>query len=865
MSSYTIVYRSVKGSPLTNSELDNNFQNLDTYKAPADSPSFTTLVNSAGPVTVNAGTGSLVLTNGSGTGATSMILKRVGAATDQKQWEAMQYSDGSFQVRTANDAYSSFQTVLQANRGTGYTVTTLQLMPAGGRTLVGVVTDDGVSALQVSGNANISGQLLLSSSVSSIELGSLTTAGAPYIDFHTSGNNIAYDSRIIGSSGTGSVGNGNLNYYASTHIFNNSGVVPTILVGITTTDAAGGMLQVGGDIHATQGKLTTSRYGNSGALRLRSTAGTFLSPAATPTATQVSTIIGTSYDGATFHDVTAIDSWSEAAVTSTSAPANLRFFTTQTGAVVPTERMRITGSGRTLIGTTSDDGVTMLQVAGPISTTNTATATAGAVLTGTSGYSAGVQLSNNTASVGKKFSIYSNTSGNLSFDDTTAGAVRMTITSAGRHIVGAGSDDGVNTLQVGGTVTASSFSGTALDAGGAQFRAVSTSYGAFIRNDNANVYFMQTASGSPLGTYNAYRPLSWNLSTGVVAIDGTGAGTTFGKRPTFNGQTPYDTGNFNPANYLPLTGGSLSGPVVVAGAITSTSGSMGIQGWGGNTAAGVLYFGPGSNSHYIYYDGSNMNVSTSGNLVINGYQTWHTGNLPSPVSTTGATFTGAVGLQGSLYFYNNANAIFYGQGNTYACFLRADSSGIVGFLNGADSAWNFTVSDGGNTTVRGFQQINGATYINTAYGYLASNGTTGPSSGNNPYSLYCPNGRILAQEIDANSDRRLKYDIETLTVDRALSFVSKARAVTHKWKNNPEGSKRFGFIAQEISKAGFDELIGVAPDEDIVETIDEDGFVSPAGARFTMNYDQAVPLLTVALNNALERIAALEALIAGKA
>jgi hypothetical protein len=66
------------------------------------------------------------------------------------------------------------------------------------------------------------------------------------------------------------------------------------------------------------------------------------------------------------------------------------------------------------------------------------------------------------------------------------------------------------------------------DAGGANFRAIFGNYGAMFRNDGTQFYFLQTASGSPYGSFNSYRPIAWNFSTGAVTIDGTGAGTSFG-------------------------------------------------------------------------------------------------------------------------------------------------------------------------------------------------------------------------------------------------------------------------------------------------------------------------------------------------
>ncbi len=46
---------------------------------------------------------------------------------------------------------------------------------------------------------------------------------------------------------------------------------------------------------------------------------------------------------------------------------------------------------------------------------------------------------------------------------------------------------------------------------------------------------------------------------------------TFNLRPTFNGNIPYDTGNLNIANYLALTGGTLSGQLLFSGAAGSNT------------------------------------------------------------------------------------------------------------------------------------------------------------------------------------------------------------------------------------------------------------------------------------------------------
>lgn len=59
------------------------------------------------------------------------------------------------------------------------------------------------------------GGLTLNNTNANIEIGSTSGANTPFIDFHSSGNAIDYDVRIIASGGTGSPGNGTLDIEAS--------------------------------------------------------------------------------------------------------------------------------------------------------------------------------------------------------------------------------------------------------------------------------------------------------------------------------------------------------------------------------------------------------------------------------------------------------------------------------------------------------------------------------------------------------------------------------------------------------------------------------------------------------------------------
>ena len=164
----------------------------------------------------------------------------------------------------------------------------------------------------------------------------------------------------------------------------------------------------------------------------------------------------------------------------------------------------------------------------------------------------------------------------------------------------------------------------------------------------------------------------------------------------------------------------------------------------------------------------------------------------------------------------------------------------------------------------GGAQINGYLYWTGSYEYISTGGIGSSSVTNGLYGLSTPY-RIVASEFDANSDIRLKCDVENLPLDYAWGFVTTVRAVFHRWKNEAEPGRRVGFIAQDLLKAGFDELVSVIPKEGVPEEVDEDGFVSPEGAQFVVSYDKVAPILTAViadlkrqLDAAIARIEVLE-------
>ena len=104
-------------------------------------------------------------------------------------------------------------------------------------------------------------------------------------------------------------------------------------------------------------------------------------------------------------------------------------------------------------------------------------------------------------------------------------------------------------------------------------------------------------------------------------------------------------------------------------------------------------------------------------------------------------------------------------------------------------------------------------------------------------------GRILCtQSIDVMSDRRTKTNITNLTDEYCSSFVENTNPVSFNWKEG-DLNKSYGYIAQDIIRAGFPDLVNLTKDDSVKEEIDEDGFVNPAGVKFTVSYQHMIPIL----------------------
>ena len=157
---------------------------------------------------------------------------------------------------------------------------------------------------------------------------------------------------------------------------------------------------------------------------------------------------------------------------------------------------------------------------------------------------------------------------------------------------------------------------------------------------------------------------------------------------------------------------------------------------------------------------------------------------------------------------------------------------------------------------------NFTTSFGGSYGYLGASGaSSGVGTGSSPVTGYFQH-RVWASEFNAFSDKRLKDNIIEMNEDDAIDFVKQVVPKHFNWKIDKNKQRCSGYIAQDVLRHGeFSELVSLGPDNDLKEEVDDDGFVSPAGHRFVVSYQNTVPVLHAALAAAFKQIDELRALI----
>lgn len=247
----TIVTRVGKGAPLTTAEVDANFTNLNTDKAELNSPALTgtpTAPTAAvGTNTIQLATTAFVAANSSASVPLMDGTAAIGASTRHARADHVHPIDTS-RAPVASPSFTGTVTIPAGAAIAGYATLA---SPAFTGTVTGITaamvglgnannTSDAAkpistatqNALNLKADAanptftgtalvlntlNVAGTFNLTSGA--FELGSTSAVVSPLIDFHSSGTTSDYDTRIMGSGGSSTTGQGTLNFYGVTANF----------------------------------------------------------------------------------------------------------------------------------------------------------------------------------------------------------------------------------------------------------------------------------------------------------------------------------------------------------------------------------------------------------------------------------------------------------------------------------------------------------------------------------------------------------------------------------------------------------------------------------------------------------------------
>jgi hypothetical protein len=341
----------------------------------------------------------------------------------------------------------------------------------------------------------------------------------------------------------------------------------------------------------------------------------------------------------------------------------------------------------------------------------------------------------------------------------------------------------------------------AFDGQGANYRLGGGAGDAMLRIDSNNFYIL--LSNAAGGTYNAARPFTVALSTGIVTIDSTGAGTVFGKRPTWQGFTPWDSNN-------------LASPAQTNGLIYTASH---VRLAGGTIDSNWYFQGQSGTPAWVWggSDGINMYVYQPSQMSVNYANTCGTAS----VAASANTLANDISL-GTISFGNMRAA-------------NGSAGNISGRGGGAYVGWNESGGQGESVLTTNNAGSAGGWVLRTV-------------NSNNSAEI----GRFVISPSGtgtSGSDVRLKKNI--VTIENALDRVCQLRGVSFEYRSN--GDKSYGVIAQELQPVFPDAVVEMGAG------LDKEDYL---GAQYTALVGpliEAIKELKGQLDSALQRIATLEA------
>jgi hypothetical protein len=209
-------------------------------------------------------------------------------------------------------------------------------------------------------------------------------------------------------------------------------------------------------------------------------------------------------------------------------------------------------------------------------------------------------------------------------------------------------------------------------------------------------------SGHTVTTFTASGPSSFTSSSA----------TAFTTRPTFNTYTPWDSGNFNPANYLSLAGGQMTGPLENGAFGISATPDLTMRD-SGNTN-GMQFFPVLATGSYnpivvagdtAIIGGATYNVTQSA-IDIAPWSTVASGGIR--VASTGVTINGATA-------FNTTPTAPTASAGTNTTAL-ATTAYVMAAIGGGSSSPTFTnLALSGTLTVAGAATFNNPIYSNFSF------------------------------------------------------------------------------------------------------------------------------------------------------
>lgn len=369
-------------------------------------------------------------------------------------------------------------------------------------------------------------------------------------------------------------------------------------------------------------------------------------------------------------------------------------------------------------------------------------------------------------------------------------------------------------------------------------------------NDNAR-YHRMIFTGAQTGNHTVTMPavardgLVTNSTTGGFNVTlTTGAGRTAQILP---GVT---------ANYF-CDGSNVDVPTIQAstGAITATTGTFS----GTLTSNGLLLV---NNT----IDGNALNIA--GNTALNALTTSGTLTSNGQLIVNNTIFGNTLLISGDTALVNvtASNGAFSGL-TVGGIAVVTNNAGTYGINISGGAAVATAVSGGSvNATTGVFSgtvQSNGSS-SSTFSGWLYnSGGNAAFPSASYTFGMIAAGGGMVASSFLANSDARLKLDVEDIGSDEALHWLNVTRPVTYRklFKHDaaPETAiPEAGVIAQEQVAAGYGRYVVAHPCEGMPPTVGADGSLSDAGVQLSLPLMYQVAYLTAALKAALQRIETLE-------